>query len=320
MKVFDYLLKPLGTGHHIYADRYYTTRKLIDHLISCKMDYTGTVNTNRKGIPPPIKQKTLTLAHREHKSFLNADSSILCVAWRDKKAKKYVVVASTSATTEQCQVNRRLGAVEMPSVINSYNHNMNGCDRVDQSLSYYGQYSRKTIKWWKRIFLWILEVSQVNSHILYTLTRTPDEKKLPLLNFKQVLLKQLTECGMALQIANNELPPRMSERGRKRKVEIERLSQKKHLVQYSPVDRNCVVCSTPTARARTKYQCGTCSIKPYLHPKECFYKYHTQLNYKVCAQKMILIRNIYISLHIYCIIYMYLYLWLSDTFIFSDSY
>ena len=156
------------------------------------MDYTGTANTNRKRIPPPIKQKTLTLAHRELKSFFNADSSILCVAWRDKKANKYVVVARTSETTEQCQVNRRLGTVEMPSVINSYNHNMNGCGRVDQSLSYYGQYSRKTVKWWKRIFLWMLEVSQVNSHILYTLTGTPDEKKLPLLNFKQVPLKQLT--------------------------------------------------------------------------------------------------------------------------------
>ena len=47
VKVFNYLLKSLSTGHHIYADRYYTTRKLIAHLISCKIYYTGTVNTNR---------------------------------------------------------------------------------------------------------------------------------------------------------------------------------------------------------------------------------------------------------------------------------
>ena len=58
VKVFNYLLKSLSTGHHTY----YTTRKLIDHLISCKIYYTDTVNTNRKGIPPPIKQITLILA------------------------------------------------------------------------------------------------------------------------------------------------------------------------------------------------------------------------------------------------------------------
>ena len=29
-KVFEYLLSPLGTGHHVFADRYYTTYKLLE--------------------------------------------------------------------------------------------------------------------------------------------------------------------------------------------------------------------------------------------------------------------------------------------------
>ena len=32
-KIFHSLLKPLGTGHHLFADRYYTTHKLIEYLI-----------------------------------------------------------------------------------------------------------------------------------------------------------------------------------------------------------------------------------------------------------------------------------------------
>ena len=31
-KVFEYLLRPVGTGHHVYADRYYTTQKLVEFL------------------------------------------------------------------------------------------------------------------------------------------------------------------------------------------------------------------------------------------------------------------------------------------------
>ena len=33
IKVFDILLKPLSKGHHLFADRYYTTYNLVDHLL-----------------------------------------------------------------------------------------------------------------------------------------------------------------------------------------------------------------------------------------------------------------------------------------------
>ena len=71
------------------------------------------------------------------------------------------------------------------------------------------------------------------------------------------LKKSATEAAhrMWYGIANCQqwTPTKNAWTGRKRKAEIERPSQKKkHLVQYSPVGHNCVVCSTPTARARTK--------------------------------------------------------------------
>ena len=31
-KVFEYLLSPLGTGHQVFADRYYTTYKLLAYM------------------------------------------------------------------------------------------------------------------------------------------------------------------------------------------------------------------------------------------------------------------------------------------------
>ncbi|GFN80036.1 PiggyBac transposable element-derived protein 4-like [Plakobranchus ocellatus] len=46
VKIFEPLLTPLGTGHKIFVDRFYTTRVLIDYLLQKKQYHTGTVNLN----------------------------------------------------------------------------------------------------------------------------------------------------------------------------------------------------------------------------------------------------------------------------------
>ena len=65
---------------------------------------------------------------------------------------------------------------------------MNGCDRLDQLASYYRNVDRKTIKWWKGIFQWLIEILKVNAYIIYTLTR--DEKRR---NTFKTLKEQLAE-------------------------------------------------------------------------------------------------------------------------------
>ena len=40
---------------------------------------------------------------------------------------------------------------------------MNGCERLDQVFSYYNNLDHKTVKWWKRIFTWIIEVVRAYS-------------------------------------------------------------------------------------------------------------------------------------------------------------
>ena len=92
-KVFEYLLRPLGADHHIFADRYYTTKILIEYLISNNFYYTGTLQANRKGFPEDIKQSKL--AHMQHKFWRSETFGILLVMWKDKKAKKPVIMVST---------------------------------------------------------------------------------------------------------------------------------------------------------------------------------------------------------------------------------
>lgn len=272
--IFHTLLEPLDPGHHIFADRYYTSYQLLKYLMEKSYYYTGTLQMNRVGFP--VALKTLRLQHRESKFFQcqNEDGNILCLAWRDKKAKKPCLLVTTSGANDMVEVQRKREVVEMPAVVNEYNTCMNGCDLADQMVGYYSQFERKTYKWWKRVFFWLLEITQVNSYILYCSSRTLPQKKISLKKYKTLLIEEIIQLVMN-QHPDDILTPRPI--GRPRTSDpIERYTVKQHLVQYTKDDRNCVVCSTPANRKRTNFICGDCVDHPHLHPKDCFRKYHTK--------------------------------------------
>ena len=56
-------------------------------------------------------------------------------------------------------------AVEKPVMITDYNQSMRSVDLCDQLLNYYAL-SRKTRKWWKKLFFRLLELCIINSMIL----------------------------------------------------------------------------------------------------------------------------------------------------------
>jgi len=148
-KVFHALLGPLGSGHHVFADRYYTTHKLITYLIEKNTYYTGTLMSNRKNFPDEIK--TMKLKHMETKCYRSSDGILLCL-WKDKKARKPVIAVSY-AVKGNSVTNKRGKVTVKPTIIEDYNQSMNGCDRMDQMLSYYNVLNRKTITWLKRLFV-----------------------------------------------------------------------------------------------------------------------------------------------------------------------
>lgn len=185
-----------------------------------------------------------------------------------------MIVVTTKGKVGDVQVSRKGGIVSIPEVVDDYNQSMNGCDKVDQMVNYYGHYQRKTTKWWKRIFYWLIEVAQINAFIIYKLSN--DLPKLTLKEYKLAIVKQLLD---KVAVADDCAEPRRSV-GRPSSNPLERLQGNKHLVDYVSEDRNCVVCSTTVKRKRSQYICIGCSDRPHLCAKNCFRKYHTELNYK----------------------------------------
>ena len=58
---------------------------------------------------------------------------------------------------------------QKPVIINEYNKFMGGFNQCDQLLSSYSL-NRKSVKWWKKVFLRMLEVTVANSKHLYALS------------------------------------------------------------------------------------------------------------------------------------------------------
>ena len=51
-------------------------------------------------------------------------------------------------------------------VVDKYNQSMNGIDLADYYTVYYS-FVRRSMKWWRKVCFWLLEVATVNAYILY---------------------------------------------------------------------------------------------------------------------------------------------------------
>ena len=268
----------LDKGHHVYTDRYYTSIPLARVLQERSTAFTGTSMRNRVGLPQIMRTKT-KLADDEVVSF--RDDRLMVLEWRAPKKKSSVILLSTqhSAQMTTVQLARNRGEAQKPAAIDHYNNSMNGVDRADQNSVYYS-FIRKSRKWWRKLFFWLMEVAVVNSFILFQLH---SQGKTSHLQYRRALIESLGTRYL------QQVPPRPRPgRPRKRALSIdvgdpERLNGRPHFPGKSEdvQPQQCIVCSDrKTKRRRTLYHCSTCRSKPPLCPTPCFMKYHTRENYR----------------------------------------
>ena len=254
----------LGRGHHLFTDRFYTSVPLLDKLGAENTSLTGTIVRRRRLFPSAVRSGSVKLQKGETKAFTHGNN--VCLAWRDKRN---VFMATNAHGTDMVTLPSKVPGKpdrRKPKMIEDYNHAMGGVDKADQMGIYYC-FQRKSIKWWKKVFFWLLEISVVNSYILYKET-TPTRPHTHLA-FRHLLVKNLV-CH--LDFSERPRPGR-----RRVRDSLERLQAGKHFLSTGN-RRDCVVCSDRSRggeRHLTNYYCSTCSDKPPLHPTQCFEEYHT---------------------------------------------
>ena len=132
----------------------------------------------------------------------------------------------------------------------------------------YYEFPHCSVKWWKWVFLHIVDTAIVNAHILCNACA---EVKLTQLEFHRAVVEGLLDgydTAKARRRAQDpQLPLRLKERPFPEPIPNGGRS-------------NCRVCSDRAGgnRHQTKYQCKVCKTPLCIYP--CFEKYHTLINYK----------------------------------------
>lgn len=283
------LMQPFfNQGYHLYIDNFYTSSVLVKDLFQEGVAVTGTIRENSRGFPAGMKNGSQwSKAGNVERGSMRweRDPPILALQWLDNKVVS--MLSTIENANDRVQVERksrtdgqwRTIAVTQPQAIASYNKYMNAVDRSDQILAT-NNVLRKCMRWWKTLFLHLIDIAVVNSFILFRehqaqfpdvveLQRTADYS---LAHFREEIVRQI--CGFE----EYEDPPVYSSAKQAAPGEFDTV----HMPVFSDdVRRNCVVCYKREGRQlRVSSYCSAPQCEGnFMHvtkEQNCFKEFHSR--------------------------------------------
>ncbi|CAM1329793.1 PGBD5 (predicted) [Pycnogonum litorale] len=261
--------KYLDQGYKVFMDNYYTSPALFDNLLVQETTAVGTLRKNRKEVP----KKVLGSKLKKGQHVFRRRGQLVALRWRDKRDVLMLSTCHTNATTS-VRVRRQEELIQKPQVVVDYNLGKKGVDYSDQMISYYA-FTRKSYKWWNKLFFRLLYCTLSNAYIIYNAKCTG--KPMTYVKFLESIAKAWA----------NESEDSMP--GPSRTTVNDRLKAR-HFCSYIPPTekkrqptRICKVCSEKSAsegnrvRKETRFWCQDCEI-PLCHIP-CFELFHTKKDY-----------------------------------------
>ena len=283
-KIYSGIKKPLkdtvikllknvtGKWHYLYMDNYYNSMELAEDLLTKKIRVCGTLRQNR-GLPAKLKNCKLNVFETKHQRR----GAVLAQLWKASKTKIIRTIStihngSLVDTAKKCR--KTNSTIKKPATILDYNKYMKGVDRADQFLSYYPIY-RKTIKWSKKVALYLFNCALYNAFVLQQHYNT-NSKKLHFHDFLLKICESWIKDRSPVGEKNLEFPSTSRASSRE---SINRLSGhvKEHqLIRISETNnrkrRRCHVCYKNKKIKRTNLMCKSCGVA--LHLGDCFASFH----------------------------------------------
>ncbi|XP_046687517.1 piggyBac transposable element-derived protein 4-like [Homalodisca vitripennis] len=245
----------LGVGHSLYMDNYYNSVPLAATLLRESTYCTGTLRADRKYLPEEVKTAVL----KKGETVARYAQGIAVAKWKDKRTVLYI---STEFENEMAVSHNRYGQPrQKPLAIIHYNAEMSGVDRHDQLMAYYPA-EHKSLRWYKKVFVHILQMGFINAFRLYKKSNPATKKSL---------------YDFRIDLVHALLPPK--ERLLLRPVQR---NQNRHVISKIPKlpnkarvsRRRCKQCQTEGRETRTIYFCAQCDGEPGLCALACFDKWH----------------------------------------------
>lgn len=256
------LLKDMKSKSHIFMDSYFTSLPLVEKLHDSGFYFTCSIQKNKKGLPNREENDKL----KEHiKAYRSGD--FLVTKFNDNKLfiaisnyYKHRIINSKKGHDAEIEIFSSDGSnlsnennIKPESVV-KYNFLAKGVDRHNQLCSYYFS-NIKSLKWYKKIFLYGLEACLVNAFILYKFYT--QNKKMKLFDFRLSVIESLKN-SINLEIKY------------KPKAKIRDRLRGKHFISKKSLNpKLCVYCKG----RRSRYECEICMVS--LCIDECFKKFHT---------------------------------------------
>ena len=183
--------------------------------------------------------------------------------WKDKKGVAFLNTVTDPTTLTHVPRRNKDGTrsqVPCPEAVKLYNMYIGGVDVFDSRRKTYSS-SRKSRKWWMRIYYFLLDTAITNAYILYK--ETPGTKKLTHQEFILSIIEHRLACHNSRKLPSISQPP-----------PPDRLLSR-HFPSKLAKALHCRICPE---RTRTKYGCKDCySETPVpLCPTPCFSIYHTK--------------------------------------------
>ncbi|XDV34811.1 hypothetical protein PO909_004929 [Leuciscus waleckii] len=262
--------KFFGSGYHVYMDNFYTSPKLLKDLLSLKYGACGTYRDYRKDSPQNAENSLTKKSARGSIRWIR-DGPLVFVKWMDTREVSVCSTIHPAYTGDTVQ--RRVKETEAwslktfpcPTPIIAYNQHMGGVDLSDQLLQYYTA-QHKTLKWYRKIFLHLLDIAATNSFTLHKELYGNLTHK----GFMEQLIAEL--CDMSLKI------PRKKSSCDHVPVPGAQLSSDARKIA-SAGRRICVHCKAAHGKKQqTPWKCQACDVHLCLQlTRNCFQEWHKTL-------------------------------------------
>lgn len=265
----------------VVFDNFFTSYELLHFLTEVNIQATGTVRRNKKDLPTEIKVVHKELEKGEYIWFTK--NQVAAYQWKDNKHVTLLSSAhnpSHAVEVSRTQIDGKKALVKCPKAVKQYTQYMRGVDRFDQLKESY-TVSRRSKKWWFRIFYYCIDAVLVNSFILYSLNHDTPQSKNKHIEFQsrvaQYLIGSFSSRKRKGGKLKNYLNKNCKTSGSKIigvPTEIRFSNVGNHIPKQGLTYRRCKLCSTKKNEKRSKILCSTCQVPLCAVP--CFAIFHAK--------------------------------------------
>jgi hypothetical protein len=208
------------TKYTLFLDNLFLNVKVAHVLLGMQIGCTGTTRKNADGVPTEqLRSKAINRGFKWGESTSTLNGKALCLLWQDNND---VLAVTTSfsihrswdrvkrfrrrpkpTSTNAAVVLPVFGDLvrkwlDIPDVIDAYNHHMNGVDRANQLRQSYTCHRPGESKWWRPLFFWLIDVCAVNAYLIW-LSRMSEKEKSGK-DLHRVFQRQLIESLLATDV------------------------------------------------------------------------------------------------------------------------